>query len=103
MVRHERSTGRRVTILIDSGSTNNYININSSIGKSILLPTIIKTKTLHGISEIRSKRVINVLNNNLTFFDINELRDFDMILGEQGLRQIKACINFFEYKIYYET
>lgn len=25
-----------------------------------------------------------------------------MILGEQGLRQIKARVNLFEYKIYYE-
>lgn len=57
---------------------------------------------MHGISEIRSKRIINVLNNDLTFFEIKELVDFDMILGEQGLRQIKAKINMFEYKIYYE-
>lgn len=38
----------------------------------------------------------------MTFFEINELTDFDMILGEQGLRQIKARLNLFEYKIYYE-
>lgn len=61
-----------------------------------------KTKTLHGISEIKSKRIIIVLNNNLTFFDIKELNDYDMILGEQGLRQIKAKIDLFEYKIYYQ-
>lgn len=102
MERRERSTGKKIFILIDSGSTNNYININSKIGKSIPLPRIIKTKTLHGISEIKSKRIINVLDNDLTFFDIGELIDYDMILGEQGLRQIKASINLFEYKIYYK-
>lgn len=100
--RHERPSGKEITILIDSGSTNNYINVNSSIGQSILLPIPIKTKTLHGFSVIKSRRIINVLDNDLVFFDINELTDYDMILGEQGLRQIKAQINLFEYKNFYE-
>lgn len=102
MERHDRMTGKKITILIDSGSTNNYIHINSNIGKSVPLPTVIKSKTLHGTSVIRSKRLINVLDNDLTFFDIKELNDYDMILGEQGLRQIKAKIDLFEYKIYYK-
>lgn len=76
--------------------------MNSKIGESIPLNKIIKTKTIHGISQIKSKRIINVLDNDLIFFDIDELNDYDMILGEQGLRQIKAKINLFEYKIYYE-
>lgn len=63
---------------------------------------MIRTKTLHGISELKSKRIINVLDNDLIFFDIENLIDYDMILGEQGLRQIKAQINLFEYKIYYQ-
>lgn len=83
-------TGKKVTILIDSGSTNNYIHIKSSIGETVPLLKPIKTRTLHGISIIKSKRIINILNNNLVFFDIEELNDYDMILGEQGLRQIKA-------------
>lgn len=100
-MRHDRKTGREITILIDSGSTNNYININSTIGESVPLSKFTKTETLHGISIVKSKRIINLLGNNLTFFDINELKDYDMILGEQGLRQIKAKIDFFEYKISY--
>lgn len=91
-----------MVILIDSGSTNNYISKNSKIGTSVLLPNPIKTRTLHGISLIKSKRIINILENDLVFFDIDELTEYDMILGEQGLRQIKAQINLFEYKIYYE-
>lgn len=43
-----------------------------------------------------------MLDNDLTFFEINELTDYDMILGEQGLRQIKAKLDLFEYKISYE-
>lgn len=99
--RIDRSTGTEVIILIDSGSTNNYINKNFTLGISIPLSKSIKTRTLHGISVIKSKRIINILENDLTFFDIEDLIDFDMILGEQGLRQIKAQINLFEYKIYY--
>lgn len=71
-------------------------------GVSIPLPKSIKIKTLHGISKVKSKRIINVLDNNLVFFDIENLNDYDMILGEQGLRQIKAQINLFEYKLYYQ-
>lgn len=95
-------SGREVTILVDCGSTNNYINGNLIIGESIPLPRIIRTKTIHGISKLKSKRIINVLDNNITFFDIEELGDYDMILGEQGLRQIKAKINMFEYKLEYQ-
>lgn len=102
LIRLDRSTGQKVTILIDSGSTNNYINKYYVLGKSIPLLKPIKIKTLHGISEVKSKRIINVLDNDLVFFDIEDLVDYDMILGEQGLRQIKAQINLFEYKIYYQ-
>lgn len=76
--------------------------MNSTLGVSIPLSGAIRTKTLHGISIIKSKRIINVLDNDLTFFDIDALTEYEMILGEQGLRQIKAKLNFFEYKIFYE-
>ncbi|XP_055910407.1 uncharacterized protein LOC129944768 [Eupeodes corollae] len=33
---------------------------------------------------------------------VSKLNDFDLILGESGLRQIKAKINLFEYKLEYE-
>lgn len=91
-----------MTILVDSGATYNYIQTKSKIGESIPLPQIYTPKTLHGHSEVRAKRTINLLDHDLTFFEINELVDYDMILGEQGLRQMKAIINFFEYKIYYQ-
>lgn len=87
-------------ILVDSGATYNYIKTNSQIGESVPLPQIYRPKTLHGYSEVKSKKIINLFDYDLTFFEINELVDYDMILGEQGLRQIKATINFFEYKIY---
>lgn len=101
-MRRDRVTGQEITILVDSGATYNYIKKNSKIGESVPLPQIYKPKTLHGYSEVRSKKIINLLDYDLTFFEINELVDYDMILGEQGLREIKARIDFFEYKIYYK-
>lgn len=56
-------------------------------------------KTLHGHSIVKSKRIISLLGFNLTFFDIKELNEHDMILGEQGLKQMKATLNFSKYKI----
>lgn len=101
-MRHNKSTGREVTILIDSGATYNYIRADSKIGESVPLPKTYTIKTIHGYSKIHSKKIINVLDSDITFFEINELVDYDMILGEQGLRQIKAVLNFFEYKICYQ-
>lgn len=37
----------------------------------------------------------------MDFIEIDELTDFDMILGEKSLRKMKAQVNFFEYKLYY--
>lgn len=82
MVRQERLTGQKVTILIDSGATYNYIQTNSNIGETIPLPKIYITKTLHGYSQVKAKKIINIFDHNLTFLEINELMDFDMILGE---------------------
>lgn len=55
------------------------------------------------IQKLVQKKIIIILNHDLTFFEIKELVDYDMILGEQGLRQIKATKNFFEYKLYYHA
>lgn len=87
--------------MVDSGSTNNYINANLQIGNRIKLNKENIVRTLHGFSEIKYKRQMRLLKQDLEFFEINELKDFDMILGEKSLRKMKAQINFFEYKLYY--
>lgn len=87
--------------MVDSGSTNNYIRANLHLGNRIKLTKPIIAKTLHGQSEIHYKQQILLLKHNLEFFEIDKLLDFDLILGEHGLRQVKAQINLFEYKLYY--
>jgi hypothetical protein len=61
------------------------------------------TRTLHGHSDIKSKKIINLFGFDLTFFEIEELSEYDMILGEQGLEQMRATLSFSEYKLYYEV
>lgn len=61
------------------------------------------TKTLHGTSKIQFKQEIRLLHQKLDFYELEQLNDFDLILGENGLRKLKAQINFFEYKLYYSV
>lgn len=96
-----RSSSREIKILVDSGSTNNYIRENLHIGNRIKLNKNIVARTLHGQSKIQYKQEIALLKQNLEFFEIDKLNDFDMILGEKSLRKMKAQVNFFEYKLYY--
>lgn len=94
-------TGKPVTVLVDTGATNNYISFNCDIGKSVQIrPT--HTKTLHGNSVIKSKKVITLFGHHLSFYEIDELNDYDMILGEQGLRVLKAEVNLFDYSLKYK-
>lgn len=88
---------------MDSGATYNYIRAESNVGRSIKLPQPCTIKTLHGHSTVKYKRVVNLLGFDLTFYEIRELDEHDMILGEQGLRQMEAKLDFSEYKIYYKN
>lgn len=90
-----------IKILVDSGATNNYIRNDLHIGERFWLNENKIVKTLHGFSKTEYKQQICLLGHNLDFFEIDKLVDFDMILGEKGLRKMKAQINFFEYKLYY--
>lgn len=68
-------TGTPVTILVDTGSMNNYISFNCKIGKSVPIKHI-KTKTMHGYSLLKSKKkIITLLSHHLAFFEIDELQE----------------------------
>lgn len=68
-----------IKILVDSGSTNNYIRSNLQIGTRVKSNHNAIARTLHGHSEIRFKQEIRLLRQNFDFFEIDELLDFDMI------------------------
>ncbi|MBN2235990.1 MAG: hypothetical protein JW729_00435, partial [Bacteroidales bacterium] len=44
---------------------------------------------------------IKLLSHVLTFYEVKELEDFDMILGYEGLREMKAKLNFFTLELTY--
>lgn len=85
-----RSDLREVKILVDSGSTNNYINSNLRLGNRTKLDNPSIAKTLHGVSKVEYGQKIRMLNQNLDFIELDSLKDFDMILGEKSLREMKA-------------
>lgn len=45
--------------------------------------------------------MVNLFGYNLVFYEIDELHDFDMILGVNGLRTIKGEINLFDFSLKY--
>ena len=89
--------------MVDSGATHNYCKTNKVKGKKISLSLPIKSKTMHGKSHLTHYLRIKLFTHVLTFYEIDELDDYDMILGYDGLRQMKAKLNFFTLElIYYE-
>lgn len=92
---------KELIILVDCGSTNNYIRADLHLGNRIKLNQNTIAKTPHGVSKIQYKQEIRLLKQNLHFYEFDKLHDFDMILGEKSLREMKAQINLFEYKLYY--
>lgn len=96
-----RSNNGVVKILVDSGSTSNYIRKNLHIGERIKLNLNKIAETPHGVSSVQYKQKIPLLKQCLEFFEFDKLTDFDMILGERSLKKMKARIDFHEYKLYY--
>lgn len=51
------------------------------------------------MSTITHKRDINLVGFFLGFLEIDELKNFDIILGKDSLNKMKAKINLFNYSI----
>lgn len=80
-------------ILIDTGATHNYINRKCDSSEKIKIKPI-KIKTMHGYSMVDTKKVVRILKKNITFFELEDIQSFDMILGYEGLKVLNAEINF---------
>lgn len=103
LVKTLRSGLKEIKILVDSGTTNNYIKSNLQLGVRSKLKRPVSAKTLHGFSDIQYRQELKLLKRNMYFCEIDELEDFDMILGEKGLREMKAKLDFFDYKLSYSV
>lgn len=94
--------GRYVYILIDSGATSSYISKIYPFADRIKLEKPIKFNTLHGTSTVTHKREINLVGFDLELFETEDLKEFDIILGEDSLRKMKARIDLFDYSATFE-
>lgn len=101
LVLTDRPTRQEITILIDSGATNNYISTKCNIGESVAIPPI-KTKSMHGYSIVTSKKLLSVLGTKMAFFELENLEDYDMILGLCGLRKLNAKVDFMSLQLLYK-
>lgn len=100
--RSNKVTGHKLIGLIDSGETNNYISANNiSNVKLISLSKPKFVKTIHGQSKISFYVKINVFKHDLRFFVLDEIGNFDLILGMDGLRRINAIIDLTSFKMTY--
>lgn len=86
---------------MDSGTTFNYIKPNLQSGKRVRVNENRWAKTIHGYSKVQYKQQVRLLKHNLEFFELDELAEFDMMLGSRSLTQMRARIDFSEYKFYY--
>lgn len=98
LIRTLQSSSKPIKILVDSGTTFNYIKPNLQLGKRLKVSENRWAKTIHGYSKIQFKQQIRLLKHNLEFLELDGLTDFDMMLGSKSLEKMKARINFSEYK-----
>lgn len=77
-------------------TTSSYVSKTYKYAKNIKLDKNIKTKTYTSWI-ITHKREINLVGFDLTFLEINKLKDFAIILGVDALRKMKAKIDLFDY------
>lgn len=59
--------------------------------------------TIHGISKISTCVKINIFSHDLTFYVLNDMGKFDLILGMDGLRKINAKIDLTAFKMEFLT
>lgn len=100
--RVDQQSGKKLTGLVDTGATNNYITEeNTRGGKIFHLKKPILVETIHGQSKIDRYVRINIFSHNLVFFIVEFLGKFDILLGFDGLRKINAVVDTMSLKLIY--
>ncbi|XP_049309155.1 uncharacterized protein LOC125777749 [Bactrocera dorsalis] len=101
-LRRTAPDGRYVYILIDTGATSSYVSKDYPFAERIRLDKPIKFNTLHGTSVVTHKREINLVGFDLDFYETADLKEFDILLGGDALRKMKARIDLFDYSATFE-
>lgn len=85
--------GQDLRILIDTGTSKNYVKDFSFLQGVKPLEKPFNLKSINGTNLINRKCLINLLDNTSTFFLLSSLSTFDGIIGYDFLRQIDAKID----------
>lgn len=102
--RANKSTGQKVTALIDTEVKNNYISSKNIRNDQLIhLSKLMSIKTVHGESKISSYVKVDVFGHKLIFFVIDNTGNFDLIFGMDGLQRINAEINFSTFEMSYTS
>ena len=100
--RHDRVTGKKLIGFIDLEVSNNYIAKDKvKHGCHIKLPKPIQIKTKNGKIDITHYVNVNLFTHCLKFLIVEDLGEFDLSLGFDGLRQLNAKIDLMSFQLFY--
>lgn len=99
-IQTDKQSGRKFKILIDTGATSNYC-IKLDIGRKLVLKKPIHIRTIHNNETIESYYRINLLLEQHIFYEVDNLGNFDMILGMRGLRKVNAKFDAKTFELIY--
>lgn len=100
--RHDKQTGKKLMGFIDLGVSNNYIAKDKvKHGCHIELPSPIQVKAKNGKINVTHYVNVNLFTHCLKFLIIEDLGEFDLSLGFDGLRQMNAKIDLMSFELIY--
>ena len=94
--------GENVRFLVDTGATKNYVRKLENLKGLSEIPQKFFAESVHGISEISQKHILNIFNRNTIFYLLPELKSFDGIIGFDFLKSINAAIDLGTDKLNYD-
>lgn len=98
----DRNTGNKFIGLIDMRLNNNFISKeNAKNGKAIQLTKPFFVETIYGKTKISHYVRVNLFSYNMPFLIIDDLQNFDFVLGMIGLRKMNVTIDFLSLKLTY--
>jgi len=89
-----RLAGREVKLLIDTGTSKNYIAPLPMLKGVVEVETPFSVKSIHGHTQITKKCLISIFQVKSHFFLLNALKGFDGIIGLDLLKQVNAKLDF---------
>jgi len=84
--------GREIKLLLDTGTSKNYITPLPGLKGIVAADKPFTVKSIHGFTKINKKCLVSVFNVKTPFFILNDLKDFNGIIGLD--LQVNAKLDF---------